>query len=87
MSCELPHVVLQTKLFLGKRLRCSNPRQPSLQALLICFLMFIFIYVTVFCQHASITTCVPDALRGQKRVLDPLKMELRMLVSHSVGDG
>lgn len=29
--------------------------------------------------------CVPDAHGGQKRELDPLKLELWMVVSHYVG--
>lgn len=37
---------------------------------------YIYIYLCI--------TCVPGALRGQKRVLDPLKLELRMVVSHCV---
>lgn len=28
------------------------------------------------------TSCVPSTVRGQKKVSDPLKLELQMVVSH-----
>lgn len=31
--------------------------------------------------------CVPGACRGQKRVSDPLELELQMVVSHNAGAG
>lgn len=31
------------------------------------------------------TVCMPDAHRGQKRVLDPLKLEPQTVVSHHMG--
>lgn len=32
-------------------------------------------------------TCVPGASRGQKRVSDPVELELQMLVNYHVGSG
>lgn len=32
-------------------------------------------------------TCLPCALRGQRKVSNPLEVELRMSVSHHVGAG
>jgi hypothetical protein len=34
-------------------------------------------HVFFFC-----TTCMPDAHRGQKSVLEPLKLELQIIVTH-----
>lgn len=31
------------------------------------------------------TTCVPSALEGQKRALDPVKLELQRVVRHHMG--
>jgi hypothetical protein len=39
--------------------------------------------LSVFCMCS---TCMPGA-GGQKRALEPLKLELEMVVSHSVGPG
>ena len=36
------------------------------------------------CMYAM---CVPGACRGQKKALDLLELELRMVVSHHVGAG
>lgn len=33
------------------------------------------------------TMCMPSACRDQKRVVDPLEMELEIIVSSSVGTG
>lgn len=45
-------------------------------------------FYCVFCLHVCIcTTCVPGASSGQKRVSDPVELELQMLVSYHVGSG
>lgn len=36
------------------------------------------------CMHVYVP-CVPGDNRGQKMALDPLRLELRVIVSHSVG--
>lgn len=42
--------------------------------------------MTMFCQDVCLCiACVPDAQEGQKRVTDPLKLELEMAVNHHVG--
>lgn len=42
----------------------------------------------MFCLHVCIcTTCVSGASRGQKRVSDPVELELQMLLSYHVGSG
>lgn len=43
---------------------------------------WLYAYVWVFCLHAYLCTrCMPNALRAQKRILDPLRLELSMVVS------
>jgi len=43
----------------------------------------------MFCLHECLlsvcTACVPHTLRGQKRVSDPLELELQGVVSYRVG--
>lgn len=52
------------------------------------FKICLFLCVWVFYLHGCVcTTCFPSAHSGQKRVLDPLELELRMAVSHHVGSG
>lgn len=42
----------------------------------------------IFCLHVcEHIVYVPSTLRGQKRVLDPLKLETVMVVSHPVDTG
>lgn len=42
----------------------------------------------MFCSHECLhTTCIPAALRGQKRVVDPLELELGTVVRQYVGPG
>jgi hypothetical protein len=44
----------------------------------------------VFYLHilsALYTACIPGALRGQKRALDPLQLELQMVVRHHANPG
>lgn len=39
----------------------------------------------MFCQHVCVCTmCMPGALRGPKRVLKPVDLELMVFVSHHV---
>ena len=40
-----------------------------------------------FLQVCLRTMCVPGACGGQKRVSDPLELELQKVVSHRVGAG
>jgi hypothetical protein len=47
--------------------------------------LFYVIKCFTYMLHGS--TCVPDALGGQKRASNPLELELRMAVSHHVGAG
>lgn len=43
-------------------------------------------YILFSCLHECMcTTCMPDALGDQKRVLDPMELELLMVVNHPVG--
>lgn len=43
-------------------------------------------YLYVLCLYECVSTaCVPAACRGQRRVLDPLELELQMVVSCLVG--
>jgi hypothetical protein len=47
-------------------------------------LLFYFMYVNVFaCMY--VCALMPDILRSQKTVLDPLEPELKMLLGHHVG--
>jgi hypothetical protein len=39
------------------------------------------------CACACMYTCVPSPQRGQKMVLDLLKLDLEMVLSHYVGAG
>lgn len=42
--------------------------------------------VWVFCLHVLVcTTCMPDVLRGQKRMSNPLKLELENGLDPSFG--
>lgn len=52
------------------------------------FLSFFFLIYFVFCSHACICTfCMSDANGDQKRVFDPLVLELWLAVSHYVYAG
>jgi hypothetical protein len=45
-------------------------------------------HVGVFCLHACLCIiCTGEALRGQKKALDLLELELKMVVSCPVGTG
>jgi hypothetical protein len=47
-----------------------------------CLLIFI-LCIWIFCQHINMcTTCMPG---DQERVLDPLELELQIVVSYHVG--
>jgi hypothetical protein len=51
------------------------------------FVLFV-LCVWVFCLHVCLCpTCMAGVCEGQKRALDPLKLELQMLVNHYVGAG
>ena len=43
-------------------------------------------YGYLACMYSYVSR-VPDTLRGQKRELDPLELELNMILSHHVGAG
>lgn len=43
--------------------------------------------IAYFLSVCTCATCVAGALRGQKRELDPLGLELWMVMSCGVGDG
>jgi hypothetical protein len=43
-------------------------------------------YIYYLC-YVCVYSCVLCALGGQQRALDPLKLELQMVVSHSVSAG
>lgn len=48
----------------------------------------IYLICMIFCLHVcEHIVYVPSTLRGQKRVLDPLKLETVMVVSHPVDTG
>lgn len=50
--------------------------------------LIIFICMSVLLAHVCVCyTYMPDACRGLKRVLDPLELELWIVVSHPVGVG
>lgn len=64
---------------------------PSLYFYLFLFFKIIDFVIICVCMcnlHVYMcTTYVSSTLRGQKRVLDPLKMELHIAVSHHLGSG
>lgn len=40
----------------------------------------------MLCLHVSVcASCVPGACGGQKKLLNPLELELQMFVGHCVG--
>jgi hypothetical protein len=54
------------------------------------FLKDVFYFMCVIVLPAcmqSRTMCVPDACGGQKRMPNPLELELQVVVSHHVGAG
>lgn len=47
-----------------------------------------FLRVWIFCSHVCLCTIhMPDALPGEKRASDPLKLHLEIIVSHQVASG
>lgn len=65
-----------------------NLRSPAYQASTVPLtyspgpLLSIFLINIIYFMYASV---LPGALRGQKKVLDPLELELQMFVDHPVG--
>lgn len=55
----------------------KSPVPFSITLYLKFYFMFIFSLRICLC-----TTCVPGALGDQKKVLDPLKLELQMVANH-----
>jgi hypothetical protein len=53
-------------------------------ALTLFLLKFFFKYMYVFLHICLCTMCVCSTGEGQKRVLDPLELELQTVVSHQV---
>lgn len=53
-----------------------------------CIHSFILLCVLEFCLHVCLyTTCIPGALRDQKRESYSLELELQMVLSHYGGAG
>lgn len=48
---------------------------------------FVCLFLTIFLYMGSCAMPVPGTLRGQKLVLDPLELELQVIISYHVGTG
>lgn len=63
--------------------------EPSLQSdkFLMCLFVCLFLYGCLASMYVSLTVFMPDAFRSQKRVTDPLGLELQTVGSCCVGAG